>query len=940
MLSKRGRRPVAEEMEELLGGGFFICVNFRIKPFDAKIVIYKLDQKQKIMKKNWHNLEPNDVLRQMATDRKGLASGEILKRLQKYGPNKLPEAKVDSLFMVFFRQYQSPLIYVLIAAAFILLAMRHFTDAAVVFCVLFFNAIIGTIQEGRAMNLFIALKNLVETKAVVLREGREMIISDTEIVPGDIIILDEGDKVPADARIINCQNLKINESSFTGESVPIEKDPEIISKDKIPISEMKNMVFKGTNVVEGRCEAVVIATGVETEIGKITKEISEIDTDIPLKKDIEKLSKSIIVVVGIISITLFTLGILQNRSLEDMFSLAVAISISIIPEGLPIVMTLVLATGVWRMSKKNALIKKLQAVEALGQADVIAVDKTGTITKNKMSVTKVFVNGRYFEVEDSGYNPKGNLMLGGETISPDDYPEILELGKMGNLGSKARLFYVEEEKSWKISGDPTEGAILVFSGKLGLDKEVLEQQFTKLEEVPFDHKKKFRATVNVFRSEMKAIVLGAPEEVMRRSHFYRENSKNRKINNEKKDELEKAYKKMSREGLRTVAVAFKDLEEQNEENRFRGLTLVGFVGIRDMLREESFRSIAEVRGAGIHVVMITGDHRLTAEFIAKEAGILKPGERILTGEEMDQLSPGDLARIIGDVKVFARVTPEHKLKIINAFREKGKIVAMTGDGVNDAPSLVAADLGVAMGKSGTEVAKEAADIVLLDDNFESIASAIEEGRNIFKTIKRVILYLFSTGLGEVLTIVFAMLLNWPLPILPVQIIWLNVVTDSFLDVSLAMEPKSKELLKKSFRKKSRSLLDATMIKRMLVMSVPMAIGTLIMFSTLYETDIRKAWTVSLTTLAVFQWLNAWNCRHTKKSIFTTNPFSNKFLNLAFLVVIALQILVVYAPFMQKIFHTTALNIYEWLVIIAVSFSIVIFEEIRKFLARRFDAANA
>lgn len=890
------------------------------------------------MVNSWHAKTAGEVLEFFHSNKRGLSKSEAGKKLLKFGYNKLPEAKTESLFLIFARQFQSPLIYTLAVASFILLAMRDFIDAGVVIFVLIFNAVVGTIQEGRARNIFMALRKLVETQALVLRDEKEILIPDAEVVPGDVIILQEGDKIPADARIISADSLKVDEASFTGESMPVHKIEDVIKEKELAVTERKNMVFRGTHVVGGKGEAVVVATGVKTEIGKITREISKIDTEIPLKADIKKLSKVIIFVVAAVIVTLFFIGIAQDKSATEMFTMAVALAVSVIPEGLPIVMTLVLATGVWRMGKKNVLIKKLQAVEALGQAKIIAVDKTGTVTENKMMVQSVFTGDKFFEVEGSGYDPRGKIRVGGKEVSAEQYPQIGFLGEIAALNSNAQLYYIEKENTWRVSGDPTEAAMLVFSAKLGFNREILEQRHPQIAEIPFDYKKKYRAVLNNMNGKRFLTVSGAPEVILDMSEKVWKGNKEWRISTRDKRKLEKIFMEMSRKGLRVVALATaKNIPGDWDKEKIPPLSFAGFVGIRDTLRDEVERAVEKARSAGIRVVMITGDHLLTAEAIAKEAGIYKKGDKIITGNELDEISEEDLADKINEVKVFARVTPEHKLKIINAYRQRGDIVAMTGDGVNDAPSLVAADLGVAMGRVGTEVAKEAADIVLLDDNFKNISSAISEGRNIFKTIKRVILYLFSTGSGEVLVITGAMLMSFPLPLLPAQIIWLNLITDGFLDVALAMEPKEKGLLKGKFKERAKSLFDKLMAQRMVVMAIPMMIGTLVLFARYFEDDLQKAWSISLTSLAVFQWLNAWNCRSEEKSVFQMNPFSNKFLNIAIVAVILLQIAVLYVPFMQKIFHTVPLTVNEWLAIIAISFSIILAEEIRKFIYRRKEA---
>ncbi len=887
----------------------------------------------------------SEVLEVLKSNERGLTQKEAEERLLKYGPNKLPEAKVDNLLIIFLRQFQSPLIYILMGASLIVFYLGEIVDGLIILAVLLFNAVVGTIQEGRAQNTLLALKKFVEVNAAVLRDGKEVIIPDYQAVPGDIIFLQEGDKVPADSRVIISNNLKIDQAALTGESEPVFKITENLPHKDLPTVDQKNMVFKGTYIVSGNGEAVVVATGLDTVIGKISQVIAVIDTEAPLKKDIRHLSRLIIITVAIISAILFSSGIFFGKSLVEMFKTVVALSVSIIPEGLPIVLTLVLATGVWRMAKRNAVVKRLQAVEALGQAKVIAVDKTGTITKNELTIQKVFTDGKMFEIAGVGYEPKGDIYFEKQLISAPDFPELILAGKAASFCANARVLYSEETKTYRVAGDPTEAAILVFSQKLGFQKEIIDKQHPLLQEIPFDYKTKYHATVRKVDGKRFLTVVGAPESIFPLC----------KLLKQKKEELESVFHKMSKEGLRVLAFAFNRKSPEwlsrwagsrvaGEIGKMSNLVFGGFYGMKDSLRPEVREAMERARKAGLKVVMITGDHKLTAQTIAQEAGIYSEEDEILTGQDIETLSNEELAQKLERTTVFSRVTPEHKLRIIQAYQRRGEIIAMTGDGVNDAPPLVAADLGVAMGKIGTEVAKEAADIVLLDDNFGTIISAVEEGRSIYKTIKKVILYLFSTSLGEILTISAALFLGYPLPLLAGQIIWLNFVTDGFLDVALAMEPKEEGLLKSKWKKSSKYLVDSLMAQRMIVMALPMAIGGFFIFQKYLPAtdlaqaglafDLTKALTMCLTTLAIFQWFNAWNCRSENKSIFQMNPFSNKWLVGAMIVVVLLQLLAVYHPIMQKILHTTSLEFSDWLIAIGIAFSIIIVEEVRKAITRR------
>lgn len=888
----------------------------------------------------WHVKSKQQVQRHFGVPESGLEPRQVEENQLKYGPNALPEAKADSLAVIFLRQFQSPLIYILLAASVVIFFINELTDAVIILFILVFNAVVGTIQEGKAQNTLASLKKFVETKATVLRAGIEEILKDTEVVPGDILVLREGDKVPADARVIESEGLTLDEAALTGESQPVYKSADALRNGNLSPAEQRNMLFKGTNVVAGSGKAIVVAIGAETLIGAISARISTIESEDPLKRDVRKLSRFIILCVSAICAGLFLFGVLTGQSIKDMFTVVVSLSVSIIPEGLPIVLTLVLATGVWRMSKRNALVKKLQAVESLGQATVIAVDKTGTITKNELVVRKAFVAGQEFDVEGDGYSAEGSVSLAGKKITHKNFPDLLKLGEAAALCANASVAFNESSQTTQVAGDPTEGALVVFAEKLGRPKDVLEQTYRKLSELPFSYQTKYHAVVHGSGSRRALTVVGAPEKMLELCANIWQGKRAVRLKVAEKTVLTERINQMSKSGLRVVGIAYKSVKQDAvDSDEVSGLTFLGFVGMEDTLRAEVPEALSRARAAGMRVVMITGDHKLTAEAIAAQAGIFRKGDQVLTGMEIDNLSTEQLAQFLGRTAVFARVTPEHKLRIIEAYKHAGEIIAMTGDGVNDAPPLVAADLGVAMGKIGTEVAKEAADIILLDDNFGSIVSAVEEGRSIYKTTKKVILYLFSTSFGEVLTITGALVLGLPLPVLAVQLLWLNFVTDGFLDVSLAMEPREEGLLHKRAPAGSSSLLDGLMLKRMLTMALPMAIGALLLFSRYVGGDMVKAWTVSVTVLAVFQWFNAWNCRSESQSIFRRNIFSNKYLLGATAIVGSLQLLAVYHPFFQNYLRTTALNLSEWGLIIGTAASIILVEEIRKFFYRREGGRN-
>ncbi len=889
-----------------------------------------------LLKTTWHSKGVKEVIELLSSSEEGIKEEEAIKRLKSEGENKLPESKSESIVTIFFRQFQSPLIYILLISSLIVFFIGEKSDSVIILFVLIANAIIGAVQEGKAQNTLRALQHFTKTNTQVLRAGREYVVEDTHVVPGDVILLREGDKVPADARIIEIYNFKVNESALTGESEPILKNSDTLHNEKLPTADQKNMVFKGTFVVLGTAKAIVIGTGLNTVIGTIAKELASINSDVPLKDDIKNLSKILSLTILATSFFIFIIGVLGGVSLKEMFLTAVAIAVSVIPEGLPIVITLILATGVYRMGKQNALVKKLQAVDALGYASIIAVDKTGTVTKNELMVESVYVSDKEFEVRGNGYEPLGSIAFAGQVIDPLNHPELLFAGKVASLGSSAHVFLSEEENQWKITGEPTEAAILVFGQKIGFHKGELEKETPLILDIPVSAGINYHSTLHDMNGDAFLTVLGAPEKIFEFCDHVWVNGKIEKLSEKEKGAFENMVEKMSAKGLRVIAGGV--LEHAPKEmggNFMPRLTLLSLYGMSDVLREGVKESIAEAKEGGVKVVMITGDHKVTARAIAKEAGIWKEGDEIVTGKDLLEMNEKELLLKIKKTTVFARVTPEHKLAIIEGYRKNGEIIAMTGDGVNDALSLVAADLGVAMGKIGTEVTKEASDIILLDDNFRSIVWAMEEGRNIYRTIKKVLLYLFSTGVGELFTIVFALFLALPLPLLPTQILWLNLITDGFLVVAMAMEPKEK-LTRLKAQKRNRFLVDSLMIHRIVLLGFTMTLGTLFLFSNFYEADFVKGSTIALTALAVFQWLNIWNCRSEESSIFSTNLFSNPYLILSTIAVIALQLVAIYHPVAQTLLHTTALSLSEWALIIIVASSVIFVEEIRKFIYRNFN----
>ncbi len=877
---------------------------------------------------HWYQYTKTQLEAELKTTvEKGLMKAEVNRRLVQYGPNMLPEAKSESWLHIFVRQFQSPLIYILLICAVAVYILGDTNDSVIILAVLLFNALIGAVQEGRTNSTLKSLKKLSEAECVVLRNGEEEVVHEHQVVPGDILLLQEGQKVVADARVVLANNLSTDEAALTGESGSVHKTAGNFEEQNLPASAQHNIVFKGTAILTGDGRAVVVGTGEATEIGKISKALQGPQEEIPLQKNIRKLSRVIIYAVLGLSAVLYAVGIWSGRGAVEMFSVVVSLAVSMIPEGLPLVLTLILVTGVWRMSKRNALIKKMQAVEALGQANILAVDKTGTLTKNEMTVKKIFTGGNIYHVQGSGYEPKGHVKLGDQIVPV--IGDVALSGTIASLASRGSARFSEEDGKYKVIGDPTEAAMFVLGEKLGQSRELLSAKFREVAEIAFDYKNKFRAVFYDHEGEIFCAVAGAPEVIIGVSQYCVEQGQAKTCTLEGRAVLEAAVEEFSQSGLRVVGFGFKRLQKNEHLDDIQNLVFGGLLGIEDSVRPEAVSAVKRAQEAGVKVVMITGDHKNTAKAIAKEAGIFTDHGLVMTGAELDELSNEDLAEKLPRVCVFARVTPEDKMKIIKAYKQAGLVVAMTGDGVNDAPSLVAADLGVAMGKIGTEVAKDAADIVLLDDNLSSIVAAIEEGRSMYRNIQKALQFLFSTSLGELLAILVALILHFKLPVLAVQILWLNLVTDPLIGTALALDKKEPNILKQKFEKLPGYFITRTMVVQMAIVASVMAGVGLYLFSLYQEVNYVKATTVILTSLAMLQWFHAFNSQHYAESVFSARILRNPYLWLAIALNIGLQIIAVHVGFFQKLLKTTSLAWQEWVLIAAFSFAIILAEEVRK-----------
>ncbi len=873
----------------------------------------------------------------------GLSSTEVALRQKQHGYNVLKTIKPRTVLSIFISQFQSPLVYILFFAALIIFIFgEDRLDAFIISGVLFFNAILGTIQEARTKNIIENLKQFVKTESVVLRDGAKTVVDDKDLVVGDIIFLQEGQRVPADARILTVNNLRIDESVLTGEAHGTKKQEEAITQE-VALGDRSNMLFKGTYVLAGSGKAIVTAIATETEIGKIHIIAQEIDTDIPLRRELERLSHWILIFILVTCLFLFAVGIFTGKPIKELLVMLTALFICVVPEGLPVVLTLVLAGGALQMAKHFVLVRNMQAVEALGRTDVIIIDKTGTLTRNEMIVSRVWTDNAHWHISGQGYHSKGSIDKDGSPIQ--DFTQehsLVEMAIATNLLNNAEIIHLSKLDLFDIKGDPTEAALAVFSQKLG---SIVTEQiplYTKTYEIPFDSIKRYHAGFYQKDNQGIAFIIGSPETVLQRCT---------EPDGAKKQTLEKFLN----DGLRVVAIGKKTIPldtlnhlktlEEYQALITDNIEFLGFAGIEDSIRPEVAQAIQDARNAGLSVVMATGDHQKTALHVATKVGIFRKDDDYIDGSEIEKLTNEQLLARINHVTVFSRVSAEHKMRIVEMFQQSGKIVAMTGDGINDAPSLVRADLGIAMGNVGTEVAKQAADLVLLNDSFVNIIDAIEQGRHIFYTLKRIVLYFFSTNMGEILIVLFALLAslvtgsNLPLPITAVQILWLNLVTDGFLDVGLSLEPKEPELLKDFWLKKKQRLIDGALLLKMLFMAIPMGVGSLLVFLMFYQQDLAHARTMTLITMAMYQWFNAWNCRSETRSLWELGLFSNVWLIIIMAIVLFLQSAIVYVPFMRHIFKTVPLSGNDWMIVIALTAPIILMEEIRKTVARRWYAQH-
>jgi len=891
---------------------------------------------------NCYNLETPEALAALNSSPNGLSQAEATERLAQYGPNELVKKEKISPWVIFLEQFKSVLIIILLIAVVLSAILGEVTDAILIGVIVLFACGLGFVQEYRAERAMEALKKMAAPTASVLRDGEETEITASKLVPGDIIILRTGDRIPADSRLIEAVNLRTEEAPLTGESVPVEKTDQAISGE-VSVGDRKNMVFTGTAAVYGRGTAVVATTGMSTEFGKIASMLQEVKTErTPLQINLDRLGKYIGIGALILCFVLAGLGVTKGHEILEMFIWGVALAVAAVPEALPAVVVISLALGVRRMVKRNALMRRLPAVETLGSTTFICSDKTGTLTQDQMTIRRIFVSGKPLDVTGVGYEPKGEFYLDNAVVAPGQNTDLETLLRVSSLCNDTSLTSVDGV--WDIKGDPTEGALVVAAAKAGLWQKELNSQFPRIGEIPFSSETKRMTTMHNTPEGKVAYSKGAPEVILDSCRYVLTNGKERELTEKDKEVALSTAQTMAGDALRVLGMAYKKLPENTAINADieRDMIFAGLAGMIDPPREEVKGAVKLCDQAGIKSVMITGDHKLTAVAIAKELGILKEGGTALTGAELDDMSDKEFEALVEKVEVYARVSPAHKLRVVEALAKKGHVVAMTGDGVNDAPALKKADIGVAMGITGTDVTKEAAAMILTDDNFASIVSAVEEGRGIFGNIKKYLMYLLSSNIGEILLMAGAILLGpliglpyGAIPLIAVQILFVNLVTDGLPAIALSVDPADQDIMMQKPRPRGEGIFTKPVLVLMVVGGVWSMIVNMWIFKWALDTGkgMIEAQCLCFLTLIIIQFFKAYNFRSDRKSIFQIGMFNNKWLNLSVLSQIVLLVIIIEIPFFHELFNTYSLSALEWLISIVAAGSVFPVLEIVKAIIR-------
>jgi Ca2+-transporting ATPase len=878
---------------------------------------------------SWYTVEVDEALSLLDSTKEGLTQQAADELLIQVGPNELKAGQRTTPLVILIEQFKNIFVIILLLAAGISAALDHGVESLAIAVIVLFSVILGFVQEYRAERAIEALREMAAPTATVLRGGNEVEIPARDLVPGDVILLKAGDRVPADSRLIESINLQIEEAVLTGESLPVEKHTAAIPGEGLAVGDRKNMVYSGTAAAYGRGKAVVVATGMNTEFGKITGMLEAVETGkTPLQENLDRVGKTLAKAAFVIVLMIVLLGVLRGQPVLEMFIFGIALAVAVVPEALPAVVTISLAIGIQRMAKRNALVRKLPTVETLGSTSVICSDKTGTLTKDEMTVRKIYLADNWFEVSGSGYEPVGTFSNSNGSDRLDHH--LNDLLRGGALVSDARQ--VQVEGRWDIKGDPTEGALVVAAAKAGLNKVELDRRYPRLQEIPFTSETKRMTTLHETPDGNLAYSKGAPEVILNACTRYLGEDGACLLDDAARTRILNAAHEMGSDALRVLAVASRPAETiQQAESE---MTLLGLVGMIDPPRPEAKQAIAVCETAGIRAVMITGDHPVTAQAVARELGLLKSG-RVVTGPELEAMDEEILARDVETIDVYARVSPAHKLRVVTALQHKGHVVAMTGDGVNDAPALKKADIGIAMGITGTDVSKEAAAMTLTDDNFSSIVAAVEEGRGIFGNIKKYLMYLLSSNIGEIGLMAGAALLGMPLPLSAVQILFVNLATDGLPALALSVDPPERDLMHHKPRNPRRGIFTRPVVTLMTVGGVWSALVNLGLFTWALESgrSLSEAMTMAFVSLVLIQFFKAYNYRSDHLSIFA-GIFSNRWLNLAIVFDLLLMIAVIYVPFLQGPFETYALPLVDWAIVFTAALTISPVIELAKWMLRR------
>jgi len=886
----------------------------------------------------WHAMPTHEVVKQLTTDsERGLAAGEAASRLAKYGSNRLPESKKRGPFVRFLSQFNNILVYVLLGAGFTKLMLGLWIDASIILSVVILNGLLGFIQEGRAEKALDSIRNMLSAEARTVRGGETRMIPADQIVPGDVVLLESGDKVPADLRLTEVKNLRTEEAALTGESVPADKSLEPVSP-KATVGDRENMAFSGTMVVSGRATGVVVATGSETELGRINQLLTGVSTlETPLLRQIKKFGYAITAVIGVVSVLTFSYGRwVMGMDFVPIFQAVVGIAVSVIPEGLPAIITITLAIGVQRMARRSAIIRRLPAVETLGSVSRICSDKTGTLTLMEMMVVSAVTADSQYQVSGDGYAPEGEVTQDGKPAGKDPVLELL--GRVSMLCNDAELF--QQEGAWKVEGDPTEGALYPFATKLGMERQTEQAALPRIDAIPFESEHRFMATLHKPASGGAEVLFikGAPEVIL--EHCDREQTRDGKQPPIDRESFRQASDKLAAQGERVLALAW--LENPDVKAGSLGpadlpkkLVLLGLIGLLDPPRKEAIEAVKECQGGGVRVTMITGDHKITAAAIAKMLGI-GDGKTAITGAEIEEMDTATLREQVRDVDVFARSSPEHKLRLVKAIQANGQIVAMTGDGVNDAPALKKADIGVAMGIKGTEVTKEAAGMILADDNFASITAAVKEGRTVYNNIEKAILFMLPTNVAQALVIAVAIFFGFTLPITAPQVLWVNMVTSVALGLVISFEPHELDVMQRPPRAVDRPILTGFGIWRVVFVGLALLAYTLGMFFWMKSDGASDALarTVAVNAITVGQIFYLLNSRFLLDSSLSIKAhLGNRYLPLGIGAVVVLQLLFTYAPPLQRLFDNEAIPFRVWPLILLGGLVFFLVVEVEKLIIR-------